>query len=360
MENTDRCGKCSSKVKEDNGLLCNGSCRLMFHFNCLEFSSKDFQNVKKIKGFKWFCENCLPNINFTMEMNRKFMEFKESIITEINNVKSILNGHDVKTDKTKNELSYAKAVAGEAVVIKPKTLQESSKTQEAIRKTLKPASLEVGITQVKNIKDGGVLIKCKSKEETEKVKKAAEKKLGKNYQIKIPEQKNPCFKILDIEENIDASELINCIKKQNTFLRHETLDLKVIAIKKMKVRYMAIVECDPTTYKRVLEEGSLCIGWSFSCRVFEYIKLFRCFKCGGFNHKAELCTSDVKCLNCGASDHEKKDCVSDPKCANCVSANQKLNLELNVNHSMFDNTCPVLHKRICSEKQKIKINEDNE
>lgn len=170
------------------------SAKKMFHFSCLEFSARDVQTIKKIRGYKWFCDDCLPSISFTMELNSKFIEFKETVLTEMNNLKSMLNGRDMKIEKNnKNELSYAKIVAGEAVIIKPKISQECSKTQEIIKKNLKPAFLEVGITQIKNIKDGGVPIKCKRKEETDKVKKAAEKKLGKNYQIKTPELKKTCF-----------------------------------------------------------------------------------------------------------------------------------------------------------------------
>lgn len=55
---------------------------------------------------------------------------------------------------------------------------------------------------MKDIKDGGVVIKCKNKDEQEKLKKAAEKKL-KNYQISAPELKNPCIKIIGIEEDYD-------------------------------------------------------------------------------------------------------------------------------------------------------------
>ena len=89
-----------------------------------------------------------------------------------------------------NRKSYAE-VTGEVVVIKPKKVQESKITKEVIRKALNPSKLEVGITQIKDTKEG-VLLKCKSKEEIEKIKLEAEKKLKKNYEIITPKQKkNP-------------------------------------------------------------------------------------------------------------------------------------------------------------------------
>lgn len=53
--------------------------------------------------------------------------------------------------------------------------------------------------------------------------------------------KNPCVKIVDSEVNIT-----HCLKKQIAYLRPKFVQLKVITVKKMKTRYMAIVECDHT------------------------------------------------------------------------------------------------------------------
>ena len=90
--------------------------------------------------------------------------------------------------------------------------------------------MEEGITEINNIKENGVLIKCKSKEEVEKIKSVAEKKLSKSYKINAPKQINPCIKVLDIGEILDSKKLINVLKKQNTFIQHEALCMEVITI----------------------------------------------------------------------------------------------------------------------------------
>ena len=141
---------------------------------------------------------------------------------------------------------------------------------------------------------------------------------------------------------------------------HDKIELKVLAFKRMKTRYMAIIECDPTTWKLVMKEGKLCIGWSASCRVFDYLRLFRCYKCAGFGHKAADCEVGVLCIKCGAADHLKDACNSEEvKCVNCLDSNRKLNLSLAACHSAFDaKNCPVLQRRLNSEKHKIKFNND--
>ena len=82
-------------------------------------------------------------------------------------------------------------------------------------------------------------------------------------------------------------ELKECILKQNAFLRGGNVEIKVITIKKMRTRYMAIVECDAITHEKILQEGSLSIGWIPACRVFDYVYIFRCYQCGGFGHVQE-------------------------------------------------------------------------
>ncbi|KAK9701655.1 hypothetical protein QE152_g30446 [Popillia japonica] len=104
---------------------------------------------------------------------------------------------------------------------------------------------------MKSVKDGGVIIKCKNKEDVEKIKKAAEKKMKKKnkedvekikkaaekkmkkkYDIKIPEQKNPCMKVTDIEEDMTEEELKTSIINQDSCMQHDNLDERVVEIKK--------------------------------------------------------------------------------------------------------------------------------
>ncbi|KAJ8962176.1 hypothetical protein NQ318_018135 [Aromia moschata] len=63
-------------------------------------------------------------------------------------------------------------------------------------------------------------------------------------------------------------------------------------------RYMAILECDPATHTRILEKGSLCISWTPNCSVYDYVRIYRCFKCAKYNHKAADCENNL-CVKCG-------------------------------------------------------------
>ncbi|CAH0555134.1 unnamed protein product [Brassicogethes aeneus] len=199
--------------------------------------------------------------------------------------------------------TYAKA-AGDCVIIKPKGAQNCDVTREEVRKNVLPAELKIGIQSIKDIKNGGVAIHCNKKSDANKIKSAAEECL-KDYEIKLPKLHNPTIKIIDIEDKFEDTELIEYLRKQNKIL--ENSNLKIVVNKKMKTKYMAIIECDNESYKKIMEDKVLYVNWA-SCRVFEYVKVFRCFKCGGFNHHGEKCTAEKRYLKCTSVDHETKDC----------------------------------------------------
>lgn len=183
------------------------------------------------------------------------------------------------------------------MVIKPKNNEQgnSKKTLEAVQKYVNPSVLEVGIREIRNTREGGVVIKCDSRSEIEKVKSVVEKKLSKTYNISAQNLKNPSVKIVDIEKEMSSEELILFLKKQNYFLNHEKLTLSVKILKKMRTKFMAIVECDPESFRRIMKEGFLYVDWA-RCRVFEYVSVYRCFKCGSFGHKKDQCKIESICL----------------------------------------------------------------
>lgn len=356
----EECGKCSTKIKDGESVVtCSGFCKLKHHSKCGALSGSEAQHVNNSKNIKWFCDKCLIFIDFVNQIQNEIKDLKESVSKRFEDFENTQRG-TTSENRTTNEVkkSYAK-VASEVVVIKPKNAQDSKKTKEEIQKKLQPATLEVGITEIKNIRDGGVIIKCKHKEEVEKIKAAAEKKLNKKYNINIPDQKNPCIKIMDIEEEMNENDLKNSILKQNQYLQHDSSILEVKVVKKMKTRYLSIIECDPLSFTKIIEQNQLSIGWS-TCRVFEYVNVYRCYKCGGFDHKSSDCEI-IRCFKCGKNGHTKDGCeVSDVNCANCMAANGKLNLKLKADHSIFDLSCPCYLKKMETQKRKIKYNINSE
>lgn len=351
------CGKCRVKLKRQDLIIdCDGFCKKSFHVDCVNITKNSLEDIERNNNIKWFCNNCLETFEFAFNISLEIQTMKKSFQKEIEDLKNEVSGKYQETSKTYLKDAKVKTYAQvtEAVVIKPKTSQDCTKTKEAVRKNLDPTLLEVGISQVRNSKEGSIVIRCNTKEDVEKIKSAAESKLKKNYEIRAPERKNPRIKIVDFEDNLSSENLISTILKQNSFLSAENREMKVVTVRKMISRYMAIIECDPATFKTIMERSRLNIGW-VACRVYEYIPVLRCYKCGEYNHKAEGCQNKDRCLKCGKEDHKMDNCQSEGNvCVNCRCVNEKNNLNLKTEHSIFDMNCPTYKRIVEAEKRKIK------
>lgn len=360
------CGKCRKKTK-DPIIKCAGNCNMVYHLKCVEVQSTEYDAVQNCRGIRWFCDLCLEVLNYVWELKNDIVDLQKQVSSEMTELRNII--HKIRdTVKEEGNLksekkSYAK-VTSEVVIIKPKnTGQDSKKTLEVVQKHVSPSVLEVGISEVRPVKEGGVVIKCNSKEEINRVKTVVEKKLGKNYKINTPDLKNPHIKIVDIDSEMKDEELLDNIKRQNLFLNHNLVSLNVRVIKKMRSKWMAIVECDPESFKKIMKENGLYINWS-RCRVYEYVSVLRCFKCGGFGHKVEQCINKSRCTHCAGpvSEHDsdqKCECDS-PRCINCIDTNVALKTNFDINHSTFAVNCPVLLEKMEIQRRKIRYSVDNE
>lgn len=189
---------------------------------------------------------------------------------------------------------------------------------------------------MKSVKGSGVIIKCKNKADVEKIKKVSEKKMKKRYDIKLPEQRNPCIKVSDIEEDIKEEVLKISIIKQNFCLQDGNFDVTVGVIKKMKSKFMAILEVDSFSFLDITTNEKICTRWTL-CRVYKYVRDFGQFKCAGFDNKAEERNTGTRCKNCIKSNHVVEYCKSEVSvCGNCVQANIEYKNKLKTGHSIFD------------------------
>lgn len=102
------------------------------------------------------------------------------------------------------------------MVIKLKQTQNSHKTQEEIKKNIKPTIS--GVTGIKNSALGKIILECKNTN-SKCAMEQIEKKLGNNYDVKIPKKKHPCIKIIGVSE-AHKDEIIEKIIKQNIFLEN--------------------------------------------------------------------------------------------------------------------------------------------
>lgn len=145
--------------------------------------------------------------------------------------------------------------------------------------------------------------------------------------------------------------------RQNKDIKiEEPNSIKKIFGGKGRVGYMAILEIDENNMEKIVKAGSLNIKWR-TCKVYKYVNVFRCFKCFGFNHKGSECKNEANCDKCGNTKHQGH-CKEEIKCGNCVNANKSLNMDLEVNHSVFSRECAVYLQQVKRVEDRITLKDD--
>jgi len=74
---------------------------------------------------------------------------------------------------------------------------------------------------------------------------------------------------------------------------------------------IVIAEMDAKTHDVMLEERRMKIGWNI-CRVQNYIRILRCFKCCGYYHFARDRKKEIACGQC-ADKHASRECKDKTK-----------------------------------------------
>lgn len=349
------CQNCKDEIKDSGAFNCD-ICLGKVHKECSNLTASEIKcMLLKNRVLKFVCCNCSMKISDAATMYKLIFEISNEL-KEVKNQMKELKNIVMKTNlDDKKEKTYADALVNkDVVIVQPKEGQSLQKTKETLIKEVSPKEIAVGISQVKSLKNGGVAISCNNKEEISKLKNEVENKLGSRYKVSVPELLKPRIKIVGMSQLLDKEELIDSIIKQNKGLNILKEDFQIICIKQMKKRYMAIAELNGETYGHIMDNKILNIGWD-TCNVYEHFNVKRCFKCGRYNHKMSDCKNSEICFKCGDGSHKTTECINrNLSCVNCKEANEKLKLNLNINHTVFDIHCPTYLRQVEVIKSKIK------
>lgn len=250
-------------------------------------------------------------------------------------------------------------VSNEVIVIKPKEKQESKQTRTELKQIIDPKNLSIAVENMKNGRDGSIIINCNNKYTKEKITEKVNSDLNEKYTVVNTEQKNPKVKIIGVEEEYieETNEVIlEALKEQNKLDISDKTTFEVYSKYKQKNKKnsgVIILTVDPPLKNKMLELQKLNIGWR-SCIVQEYFQIIRCFNCARYGHFASKCENNLTCFKCGGN-HKTESCTEKSlKCINCSDANNKLNKTLNTNHPATDHKCPCYQRILNIEIRKIK------
>jgi hypothetical protein len=375
MANCAKSGCSQTLSDESKVFICSGFCKGSFHSSCAGINRNIESVLNSCKNLKWYCTPCLKlsddlnSIHDEIRLSRKQNE------KQLDSVKSLLidelyfQADIIKSAKNeilnKNEVlktSYAdvlmnnkdKKCEKEAVVIvKPKNKKQGNdKTKSDLKNMINPN--DTPINGLINAKDSGVILKCKKKEDVNKIKNLVESKQSENYAAEIPALKNPRLKIVGLTEKpSNNEEILKTLKNQNEEFFDDSSVIKVVTVLKIKNTkgreyFNLIIEVNPKTYRKIMSIEDVKINFDFyRCKVFDALYVRRCHKCCSLDgHMAKDCEKMMVCYKCSGN-HKSADCTSEVlKCINCDSANRRFNLKLDTSHNALERECPAFQREL--------------
>lgn len=233
------------------------------------------------------------------------------------------------------------------VIIKPKNLDSSEKEASNIIKTKLakgiPRESNIKVKNMKNVKDGGILIVLNSEEDKKKILDSNVIKSGQ-FKVSEPHNKQPKIIIYDVPSYVKEKEIPEIVFCKNSdcinLEKSEFIDgfkpvFKVGPKGQETVHW--VILCSPKVRKCVINSNRLFIEWA-SCRVKDYVAAPRCYKCQNYGHVTKYCRNEANiCAYCSASGHDIKQCNKKdgrPACSNCKKTG------INFEHKANDPNCP--------------------
>ena len=294
-------------------------------------------------------------------LRQELKVWKQEMIVQISNCIVGKNKSEVNIgmDDTYAQL-IKKGVEKESVIIlKPKNKQDGDKTREDLKNNITLSELGIGVTKVKKLAEGKIVVGCPTEEEVKKLKNKIENKIGNEYEVMDPKLKKPKIKIVGIErEEIQCEDrmVLDKIIKQNE-LNNVRIDrhFKMLhkSDNKSKQQQSIIVEIDPETHAEFIRAEKIKLGWRI-CPVFDFISIIRCYKYWRYGHMMKNYKSELKCKNCG-EEHRENECKeTSSKCVNCLNAiKNRSYIDVDVNHQAIDRKCPIYVQLFSKMRNKV-------
>lgn len=377
------CFKCKAAFASDaDSMECDCCCNRM-HFKCAAVSKKEYKQRSDSQCLRIYCVECLKRKEDSVDENiKKLLKFmykldsnqQESLnMNKINSnaIKEIedkFKVFDKKTDNLNHMLensgknSYANVLKSSikpVVIVKPKEKQSCKKTLEDI--TVNISKGELNVCNVRNTRDGGIILCCEDTIETMKAKQVILDKVGDGYDVKLPVIKNPRLKITNIDPNIENENIIEELKNYNENISEINMKPIVFLNRKSKTHHFKelIIEVNSNDYKKLIDIKYLKLPW-YQCKILNHLFIKRCYRCCGFSHISSSCKYEQKCSRCAGS-HKFSDCNSEINCCiNCKVMNEKFNMKLATNHHAYSNDCSVYKRKLEMLTNKIQYNNTEE
>jgi hypothetical protein len=260
-----------------------------------------------------------------------------------------IDSRQVLPSLDQNRKLYSTVTAGRTethhrLTLRSKINQPPDMIKNLLKSSVNPTEIKVGITSLKMLRDGRVMVEASSKKDIGTLGEKIEEKCGKELEVHIQKLRNPMLVLLNIPDGITTENAEETLTVQNSELDIKQGDIraKFCYTTKRKTRNL-VIEVDSET-RRKLMQAKIKMGWAI-CRVDDYIVARRCFRCSRYNHNYRDCKGQETCPLCTGS-HKLKDCTatkSEHKCINCMIHNKYHQTnQIDTALSSLDRNCPSL------------------
>ncbi|CAH1112199.1 unnamed protein product [Psylliodes chrysocephalus] len=203
--------------------------------------------------------------------NNVFGELKSEIL-EMTEKKKKIETFRETTNVATEKPSYSQIIGSKfMVVIKPvATNQSNTQNKSDIVKNIDPLHLNIQVSHVKQIKDGGILIGCKNQENANNFRNMTKQKLSSQYKISEAKKIETKIRIVGLMENYEVDDIVTHLKGQNDVFSEDN-QLKVLKVWPTNNNpdvFQALILVDALTFGRIMDRDRLFVNYD-SCNVFD-------------------------------------------------------------------------------------------
>lgn len=254
------------------------------------------------------------------------------------------NKKEQKTEAVGRESMINRGAELHSMIISSTNDQETSDQMlNRIRDVVNAKEGGIKIDRVRKIKDGKVVIGCRSIEEKNKIKKRLEGK-REHLEIKDVENKDPLVVIKNLLSYNTEEDIKQAIRTQNNNIAEgiEEKDYRIAEKYRRRARNPheshVVLQVSPSLWQALTQAGKLHIDLQ-RVMVDDQSPLIQCMRCLGYGHGRKHCqVENDSCSHCGGA-HFKSECEefkngNPPQCKNCKETGKEHK------HNAFDGDCP--------------------